>query len=659
MGARLALAGRKRDGTEFAVEVSLSPVHTKEGSFIAVAVRDASERRQVERTLRESEERFRTAIDEAPIGMAMVGLDGRFLRVNRALGQLVGYLPEELIGRTSQTITHPDDMSFDSELALQLARREIPNYQIGKRYVRKDGTIVNVMLSASIVRDRGGDAAYHICQVDDVTQRSRVEEALRKSEGALLRSEAGLNQAQRVARMGSWEWDLASNTVSVSKEMRAMFGFHPTSELAPPRQLAQFVACEDREPFLREVQRAFGENGSFVIETRAAGIDGNERIVLHQGEVIIEGGVPARFIGTCLDITDRKRAEREHQESLRWLRALLDQAAVGMLLVHGPPDYRLEPNARALEMIGRPIDAVDQYPGLLESCEGRPLARDELPTVQALRGERIEASEYLLHHPRGGVPILASAAPIVGPDGQVQGAVVAFLDISANKELERQRAEWGAIIAHDLRQPIHTIGISAQMLARLTDDEKLCRPVGKIRAAARRLDRMVEDLMDLSRLEAHRLELSREPIDVPATVREAIQRVQHQSPGRSIELVVESEPPAAYADSDRVAQIVENLLTNAVKYGTAGTPIAVNVSRGGGDVVVAVANEGRPVPDEEISQMFRRFHRTTSAKVAGVKGTGLGLYIARELVEAHGGVLSAQCTPAGTMTLRFTIPIAT
>ena len=387
----------------------------------------------------------------------------------------------------------------------------------------------------------------------------------------------------------------------------------------------------------------------------------NERIVLHQGEVIIEGGVPARFIGTCLDITDRKRAEREHQESLRWLRALLDQAAVGMLLVHGPPDYRLEPNARALEMIGRPIDAVDQYPGLLESCEGRPLARDELPTVQALRGERIEASEYLLHHPRGGVPILASAAPIVGPDGQVQGGCCRIPGYQCElRELERQRAEWGAIIAHDLRQPIHTIGISAQMLARLTDDEKLCRPVGKIRAAARRLDRMVEDLMDLSRLEAHRLELSREPIDVPATVREAIQRVQHQSPGRSIELVVESEPPAAYADSDRVAQIVENLLTNAVKYGTAGTPIAVNVSRGGGDVVVAVANEGRPVPDEEISQMFRRFHRTTSAKVAGVEGTGLGLYIARELVEAHWGRPQRAVHPCGhDDVMRFTIPIAT
>ena len=658
MGAGLAPVARRKDGTEFAVEISLSPVRTKEASFVAVAVRDASERRQVEHTLRESEDRFRTALDEAPIGMAIVGLDGRFVRVNRALGQMVGYSPEELIGLTFQTITHPDDIALDSELAIQLARREIPKYQVGKRCLRKDGTLVNVMLSASIVRDRHGHALYHISQVDDVTRRRTAEDALRKSEAALRRSEAGLTQAQRVAHMGSWEWDLCSNEFSRSQEMHAIFGDHPRSELSPPHQLAQLVVRQDREPLLREIQRALGQNGSFAIEARVASMDGTERIVLHQGKVIVEEGVPARFVGTCSDITDRKRAEREHQESLRWLQALLDQAAVGMLLVHGPPDYRLEPNARALEMIGRPIDAVDQYPGLLESSDGQPLARDEFPSARALRGERIEATEYLLHHPDRVIPILASAAPIVGPDRRVQGAVVAFLDISANKELERQRAEWSAVVAHDLRQPINTIGMSAQTLVRLTDDEKLCRPVAQIQAAARRLDRMVDDLMDLSRLEARRLELTRQPIDVPATVRETIQRVEHQSRGRRFEVIVESEPPRAYADSDRVAQIVENLLANAVKYGTAGTPILVNISRSGADVVVAVANEGEPVPEEEMTQMFGRFRRTAAAKLAGVKGTGLGLYIARELVEAHGGTIGVQCTPAGRMTFRFTLPVA-
>ena len=111
-------------------------------------VRDISERKRIERTLHESEERFRLTIDEAPIGMALVALDGRFVRVNRALCEIVGYSSDELTGLTFQAITHPDDLDADLALAGQLARGEIPRYQLDKRYIRKDGTIVDIQLDA-------------------------------------------------------------------------------------------------------------------------------------------------------------------------------------------------------------------------------------------------------------------------------------------------------------------------------------------------------------------------------------------------------------------------------------------------------------------------------------------------------------------------------
>ena len=113
--------------------------------------REQLARRQAETAneqLRESEERFRLTIDEAPIGMALVALDGRFVRVNRALCEIVGYSSDELTGLTFQAITHPDDLDADLALAGQLARGEIPRYQLGKRYIRKDGTIVDIQLSA-------------------------------------------------------------------------------------------------------------------------------------------------------------------------------------------------------------------------------------------------------------------------------------------------------------------------------------------------------------------------------------------------------------------------------------------------------------------------------------------------------------------------------
>jgi PAS domain S-box-containing protein len=129
--------------------------------------------------LRESEERFRLTIDEAPIGMALVGLDGRFVRVNRALCEIVGYSADELTALNFQAITHPDSVHADVTAAGQLACGEIPRYQMEKRYIRKDRSTVDVQLTVSILRDRSGASLYFISQIEDITDRKRAENALR------------------------------------------------------------------------------------------------------------------------------------------------------------------------------------------------------------------------------------------------------------------------------------------------------------------------------------------------------------------------------------------------------------------------------------------------------------------------------------------------
>jgi signal transduction histidine kinase len=250
------------------------------------------------------------------------------------------------------------------------------------------------------------------------------------------------------------------------------------------------------------------------------------------------------------------------------------------------------------------------------------------------------------------------AGPIVSGDGQVVGAVSAFEDITAAKELERLRAEWSSVVAHDLRQPLGAIALGAEMLARETADPKLLKFIERIRSATHRLNRMVGDLMDLSRLEASRLELVRQRVDIPALVRAVVERIELERSGRPFGVCVQAEVPEAYADPDRIAQVLENLLTNAVKYGSAGTPVAIHVARDGEEVAVAVSNQGRVLTAEEISHIFERFHRTASARLEGIQGVGLGLYITRSLVEAHGGRVTAESTPDGVTTFRFTLPVA-
>jgi PAS domain S-box-containing protein len=135
----------------------------------------------VSEQLRQSEERFRLTLDEAPIGMALVTADRRLSRVNRAFCDMVGYSPDELKTMRYPTITHPDDVYIDTEHMERLARGEIPRYRIEKRYVRKDGEIVNIVLSRSILRDRDGAPLYYITQTEDITEIKRAEEALRRA----------------------------------------------------------------------------------------------------------------------------------------------------------------------------------------------------------------------------------------------------------------------------------------------------------------------------------------------------------------------------------------------------------------------------------------------------------------------------------------------
>ena len=175
---RVVLKNYRKDGTPFWNELYVSPVHDEEGrltNFVGVQ-NDITERRRIEEVLRESEERFRATFEHAAIGAAQVGIDGRWLRVNRRLGEIVGYEPEELLQTTFQDITHPDDLEGDLALVRRLLEDELQTYTMEKRYLRKDGSSVWVNLTVSLVRDASGEPAYFIAVVEDISERKKTEE---------------------------------------------------------------------------------------------------------------------------------------------------------------------------------------------------------------------------------------------------------------------------------------------------------------------------------------------------------------------------------------------------------------------------------------------------------------------------------------------------
>jgi PAS domain S-box-containing protein len=443
----------------------------------------------------------------------------------------------------------------------------------------------------------------------------------------------------------------------VNRAFAEILGYRPAELVG--RSFADFTHPDDvADDYEAQRQLAAGVIGSHQRVKRYVRRDGSIAYTRLIASVLRDpGGEPVCYFAQVWDLTESVRAEREREESLRWLQAVLEQSPVGLLLVHGPDARRVQANSRLQEMIGGPIETVDRLRGLFTTLDGEPIDQDSCPSVSALRGEWPPDVEMLLHDVRGGVtPVVGSFAPIVDAAGHVLGIVVAVQDVSAARELERLRAEWSSVVAHDLRQPLGAVLLHAKLLGHLAADPRVHLHVDRIGSAVMRLNRMVDDIMDLSRLDARRLELVRRSVDLPALVRASVERMALEAPDRPFDVKVDGVIPRVEVDPDRVAQVMENLLTNAVKYGTGGTPIVVAVECLRGDVAVAVTNDGKPLGPDELESLFQRFQRAPSAKLRGIRGTGLGLYITRSLVEAHGGRIVADSSPRGRITFRFTLP---
>jgi signal transduction histidine kinase len=256
--------------------------------------------------------------------------------------------------------------------------------------------------------------------------------------------------------------------------------------------------------------------------------------------------------------------------------------------------------------------------------------------------------------------VLASAVPI-RTHGRISGAVVVFEDITRIRDLERLREEWTSVIAHDLRQPVGVITAYGSVLKRRigeTVDDRDRAALDHILAAAWNLNKMISDLLDVSRLETRRLELQKQLTDIPALVREVVARLAPVTDGHAVEIQVEGQIPNAEVDPTRLEQVLGNLLSNAAKYSYPDTPIQVRVAHADGGVLVSVANEGPGIPPAELPRIFTRFYRTENARERPIQGLGLGLYISKGIVDAHQGRIWVDSVVGGTTTFSFLLPLS-
>jgi len=356
-------------------------------------------------------------------------------------------------------------------------------------------------------------------------------------------------------------------------------------------------------------------------------------------------------------------ARQSQEEQRRLFEALVHQAPHAIAYFPADPGEDVYGNPAAERLLGRLTRGNDPTPGYdLAYPDGQPVQPEDHPSTRALKGESVLNMALLVAGPREKpTHVLASAAPVRSDAGTILGAVLVFQDVTSLVDLARLREEFAAIVAHDLRTPVQSVLMQIEKLLLFTSGEAATVPITTLqnmKYSSQRLSRLITDLLDASLIEARRLRVSARAVNLPELVAALVAQVQVLLRGHPVQIDLRGTPPPVAADPLRVEQILSNLLENAAKYSDDGTTIRVIVEPSSGGAAVAIQDSGPGIERQDIPKLFDRYYQAQRARQMQ-SGSGLGLYVAKGLVEAHGGKLGVESTPGVGSVFRVWLPAAT
>jgi PAS domain S-box-containing protein len=704
--AHYTFRGLRKDGGMIEVEVLSSRTEIDGEPAVVGTLLEITERKRAEEALRRREEHFRSLLENASEIIHELGADGRIRYISPSVVRVLGYRPEEMVGRAATEFVHPDDLpeivrTFESCISTAGV-----SSCLGIRIRHKDGSWREVEVQFRVGQD-GTEEPVAIVNTHDVTAARRVEQALRESEERYRLVARATNSAIR-------DWKIATGECTWNGSSNLLLRYTPDEIGTSVDWWYERIHPQDREQVINGIEAAIdGVGESWSAEYHFLRGDGNYATVLDCCHIARnERGIPVRVLGSLVDVTERKRSE-DAQRFLAQASAILNEdldlgstfARLARLTLPTLADYCLIDlvEGNSLRRVGfAHVDPTKEE--ILRKNEHHPLHSDpeSHPVIRAVRSREpvlvtkcdepvllaIGHDETHLRQLREMKLCSFIIVPLVA-HGQTLGVITLAASESGRRygprdllvaqdlahraglaiehgqlydraqEAIRAREEVLGVVSHDLRNPLSTIHLSAELLLDAGEERRAenVQSLERIRRVSKQMDQMIGDLLDMSSIESGSFAVERSRHAVAALVEEARDLLQPLGEEKWIRLEcqLDSDVSDVDIDSRQILRVFSNLVGNAIKFTPEGGRITVGASKHGAEVQFSVADTGPGIPSEHIPHVFDRYWQ---ARSGDRRGAGLGLAIAKGIVEAHGGRIWVESGENGGAVFRFSVPVA-
>ena len=619
----------------------------------------------------DSTERYRSIVETAVDAIVTIDETGVIDSVNPATETLFGYAAEEMVGHNvSMLMSEPQASEHDGYLRRYLAGGEPRIIGIGREVVarRKDGSTFPMHLAVGQMEVDGRTMFTGV--IRDLSDRFAAEEALRASEEryrAII--DTAVDGIIGIAADGT--------LADFNRAAERIFGYSAAEVVG--RNVRMLMPEPDHSAHDGYLRRylAGGEPRIIGVGREVVGLrkDGST-FPMHLGVSQVRHGGERRFAGIVRDMTDLRAAENEARAQRDYVAAVVESLQDG-LLVRELDGTIGQVNARFCEMVGFPAEElVGAGPPFPYWPDGMT---DPLNAVAPGGGE---VDLTFLRRDGAQLTVLVTAAPVRGEDGTLLRYVETIKDVTARRkaqeELRRSEAaqresegllaaerdaqrlkdEFLAMVSHELRTPLAAVVGYLELAMADVDDPAVRDLLEVAERNGRRLSALVRDILLVAQADAGRLSLDMRPVPLGELVSQAVRAARPSAGAKGIELQdAVAANPTMRADPDRLGQVLDNLISNAIKFSPSGGRVRVTLESGPSWVRITVADDGPGIPAEEVGRLFEPFYRARQPSQEAVPGSGLGLAVVKAIAEAHGGTVGVDTELGRGSAFRTELPL--